>query len=243
MTEKKRSPPRIIATTRCLLCLFQWHVRCMACWEVLRCGRPDCKTALHPHQNISGKSKQWRRRVYENSRASGERLTVSGMTVIYRLTAQRRQRLASCHVTLMKMQRPQSNHGAINQFFFTPQKQNLKNKWLFFMQKSQWLAFSPCYSFKIFHFQFSSTVSQDLNELVWPFCINMIGDHLLHFSCKSYPPSVGSAEFLTQVLTDLSPRRVTYDCGCCCFNSCTVYAEADGRWILSNLHEARGWVI
>lgn len=112
------------------------------------------------------------------------------------------------------------------------------------MQKSQWLAFPPPrYSFKIFNFQFSSTVSQDLNELVWPFCINMIGDHLLHFSCKSYLPSVGSAEFLTQVLTDLSPRRVTYDCGCCCFNSCTVYAEADGHWILSNLHEARGWVI
>lgn len=68
--REEKKPLHMIATTHTLLCLFQWRVCCMACWEALRCGPPHCKTALHPHQNISGKSKQWRHRLRENSSSS-----------------------------------------------------------------------------------------------------------------------------------------------------------------------------
>lgn len=67
--KEEKNSPHINATTHfCLLRLFQRHVCSNTCREALRCGRPDCKTTRHPHQNTAG----WHRRAYENSWASGD---------------------------------------------------------------------------------------------------------------------------------------------------------------------------
>lgn len=103
------------------------------------------------------------------------------------------------------------------------------------------MAFSPLmfiqkhFNFSVFFHRFS----QNLNERV---TILYKRDHLLHYSCKSYLLLVGSAEFLTQVLTDLSPHRIPFWLWLLLLFVFTVYAEAR-CCIPSSLHEARGRVL
>lgn len=129
----EKNSPHINATAHfCLLRLFQRHVRPITCREALRCGRPDCKTTLHPHQNTVG----WHRRVYKSSWASGEGPLLGILLFLQRRTC------ASSH-----------HRGKNATARFSPSFQWRGSSWQWsgdcFIYKNQWVAFffNPCCSF------------------------------------------------------------------------------------------------
>lgn len=126
------------------------------------------------------------------------------------------------------------SHQLLPSFFFNSQMQNLKKKMTVLFRKVSDRPFPLwCSSKNTLIFSF---LPQILAELKWA-CINVITCFITAVNLLS----AGSAEFLTQGFSDLSPHGLPFWLWLLLLFVFIVYAEA--RCCRpSSLHEARGWV-